>query len=100
MRYQQTRAFIYDLFAPRLGGRLGAAFDWGIMALIVVNILAVLVETIDPIAAAYGDELYLVELVSVSVFTVEYLAHVWSITEAREYDDPVWGRIRFAVTRS
>lgn len=98
MNYQQSRAFIYKIFAPRLGGRLGAAFDWGIMSLIVVNILAVLVETIDPVAAAYGAELRLIELISVSVFTLEYLAHVWSITETREYGDPVWGRIRFITT--
>jgi voltage-gated potassium channel len=96
--YRTARSFTYRLFAPRLGGRLGIALDWGIMTLIVINILAVLLETVDPVAAAYGRELYLIEIVSVSVFTVEYLAHVWSIPESRTYEDPVRGRLRFMLS--
>jgi voltage-gated potassium channel len=68
------------------------------MGLIVVNIIAVLLETVDPVAAAYGRELYLIELISVVVFTIEYVAHVWSITETRSYARPVWGRVRFICT--
>nr|ABC70100.1 ion transport protein [Haloquadratum walsbyi] len=98
MNYTQARSFTYEIFAPRLGGRLGAAFDWGIMGLIVINIIAVLLETVDPIAATYGRELYLIEIISVSVFTIEYLAHVWSIIETRKYDNPILGRIRFTFT--
>lgn len=98
MNYAQARLFTYEIFAPRLGGRLGAAFDWGIMGLIVINIIAVLLETVDPVAAAYGRELYLIELISVVVFTIEYVAHVWSITETRSYARPVWGRVRFICT--
>ena len=57
MMYRRVRAFTYELFAPRLGGRLGIAFDWGIMTLIVVNIVAVLLETVEPVSAAYRREL-------------------------------------------
>jgi|APHM01.1.fsa_nt_gi Ion transport protein. len=98
INYTQVRTFVYEIFAPRLGGRLGAAFDWTIMGLIVINIIAVLLGTVDSVATTYGRELYLIEIVSVSVFTVEYLAHVWSIIETRAYDNPVWGRIRFIFT--
>lgn len=35
------------------------------------------------------------ELVSVAVFTIEYLARVWSCVEADEYRGPVSGRFRF-----
>jgi voltage-gated potassium channel len=98
MRYQHVKAFTYELFAPRLGGRLGIVLDWGIMALIIVNIGAVLLETVDPISAAYAREFYLIELISVTVFTIEYLAHVWSITEARTYEGPIRGRIRFIAS--
>ena len=98
MNYTQARSFTYGIFAPRLGGRLGAAFDWGIMGLIVINIVAVLLETVDPIVAAYGRELYVIEVVSVVVFTIEYVAHVWSITETRAYAKPVSGRVRFICT--
>jgi voltage-gated potassium channel len=98
MNYTQLRSVTYEIFAPRLGGRLGAAFDWGIMGLIVINIIAVLLETVDPVATAYGRELYLIELISVIVFTIEYVAHVWSITETRSYAKPIRGRLRFICT--
>jgi voltage-gated potassium channel len=68
------------------------------MGLIVINISAVLLETVDPIAAAYGRVLYLIEFVSVVIFTIEYVAHIWSITETRSYARPIWGRVRFMCT--
>lgn len=98
MNYSGLRLYIYELFAPRLGGRAGAALDWGIMALIVINITAVILGTVGPIAAGYGSELFLIELVSVVVFTIEYLARVWSAVETRAYTGAVMGRLRFAVT--
>ena len=96
--YRRARSFAYGLFTPRLGGQPGTAVDWGIMSLIVINILAVLLETVDPIASSYGRELYLIEVVSVTVFSIEYLARVWSISEARRYEQPVRGRMRFVFS--
>ncbi len=98
MNYSEFRLYIYELFAPRLGGRAGAALDWGIMALIIINIGAVIMGTVDLVQNNYGTELYLIELVSVIVFTIEYLARVWSVVETREYSGSVWGRIRFTIT--
>jgi voltage-gated potassium channel len=98
MNYTQIKRFVYEIFAPKLGGRLGVAFDWGIMSLIVVNIIAVLLGTVDSIAIEYSAELYLIELASVAIFSLEYLAHIWSVTEGQTYQNPVWGRIRFMFT--
>jgi Ion transport protein. len=98
MNYSEFRLYIYELFAPRLGGRAGAALDWGIMALIIINISAVIIGTVDLVQTNYGTELYLIEVVSVVVFTIEYLARVWSVVETREYPGTVWGRLRFVIT--
>jgi voltage-gated potassium channel len=70
--------------------------DWAIITLIALNILAVMFETVDPIAAAYARELYLFELASVAIFTFEYVARLWAAVEAREFQGPISGRLRFA----
>ena len=96
MSEHPIRRRTYELFAPRLGGRVGVFVDWAIITLIALNILAVMFETVDPIAAAYARELYLFELVSVAIFSVEYLARLWASVEAREFEGPISGRLRFA----
>lgn len=96
--YRRTRRLVYGLFAPEEGGRLGYYADWAIMLLITANVGAVMLETVDPIAAAYGPELRWFELFSVAVFTVEYVARIWSVTEAPGYDTPFRARLRFAAT--
>ena len=96
MSEHPIRRRTYELFAPRLGGRVGVFVDWAIITLIALNILAVMFETVDPIAAAYARELYLFELVSVAIFSVEYLARLWPSVEAREFEGPISGRLRFA----
>ena len=88
MNYTQARSFTYGIFAPRLGGRLGAAFDWGIMGLIVINIVAVWPEPVDPIAVPYGPELSDIEVGSVRGFTIESVVYVRSLPAKRAYAGP------------
>ena len=96
--YRRTRRLVYGLFAPEEGGRLGYYTDWAIMLLIAANVGAVMLGTVDPIAAAYGPAFRWFELFSVAAFSVEYVARVWSVVEAPGYDAPFRGRLRFATT--
>ncbi|EMA58242.1 ion transporter [Halorubrum lipolyticum] len=76
----------------------GKLFNWVIISLILLNVLAVALETVDWIYAAYSAQFVLLETVSVAVFTAEYLARIWSAVEAGEpYDRPVVGRLRYAT---
>lgn len=69
----------------------------GLMLLILANVVAVIIGSVDSIAARWGDWLDLFEVISVVIFTVEYLARVWVCTEAPEYSG--WrGRLRYMVT--
>lgn len=66
--------------------------------LIIINLVAVIFETVEDLSAAYGQWFRLVEYVSVAIFTVEYLGRVWACTMFEEYEHPVWGRLRYALT--
>lgn len=95
-QYTQIRQWTYRLFAAGKGGRIGYWTDWFIMALIAVNVTAVMLETVDWIAEAYGTELFWFEVFSVAVFTVEYLGRVWSAVDDPDYNGILTGRLKFA----
>ena len=97
MTYRGYRRRVYELFEPRLGGRAGRWVDWTILILIAVNLTAVMLETVDPVFERFADAFHWLEVVSVIIFTVEYLARIWSAVEAAEYSAPIRGRVRFAL---
>lgn len=92
-----VRLHAFDLFEPRRGGTVGYVFDWFIMCLIAANVLAITLETVDSVADPLGGILRDFELFSVLVFTLEYLARIWSAVEDPTYRGPITGRLRFAA---
>ncbi len=87
-----------------LGPRL---VQMGIMCIIVLNVGAVVVETVnleDPsgkwvsLGDRYARGFSFLEWFSVGVFTVEYLLRLWSATVDPRYRAPLGGRLRFAAT--
>lgn len=80
------------------GDRLSYGFDVAIRALIALNILAVVLETVPGIRTGAGGVFLWFEWFSVAVFTIEYLLRVWSATASERYGHPVLGRLRFALT--
>ena len=79
------------------GGRAGRIFDLTVVVIITLTAFAIMLETIEPIASAARGVFAVFEVVSVTIFTLEYVARVWSCTEDPAYTHPLWGRLRFAV---
>lgn len=98
MKSHGTRDWVYGLFKVGAGGRSGWYVDYFIMLLILANVFAVILETVDPIYAGYERQFFTFEVVSVVIFSVEYVGRLWSATEHPEYQHPVWGRLRYAVS--
>lgn len=80
------------------GDRASRAFDLFIVTLIGLNVVMVIVETVDAVAQAFGPVLRAFEAFSVVVFTVEYVLRIWSCTADPDYDGAIVGRLRFAVS--
>ncbi|MBZ0215298.1 MAG: cyclic nucleotide-gated ion channel/potassium channel family protein [Fimbriimonadaceae bacterium] len=74
-------------------------FDTFIIALIITNVISSVVETVDSIGRAYGPQLALFDLISVVIFTVEYIARLWVCVELPPLRHlPTWrARLRFAM---
>lgn len=97
-RYRDCRYQVHRLFEVGAGGKLGWYIDTAIVVLIISNVIAVVLETVDPIYAAFGHEFYLFEVVSVTIFAVEYAGRLWVAVEYPKYAHPIWGRLRYATS--
>ncbi len=75
--------------------RLSKRFDIFLMSLILLNVVAVILETVDSIHNKYLLVFQYFEYLSVFVFTTEYLGRVWTCTYMEKYKHPIWGRLRF-----
>ncbi|RJT06482.1 ion transporter [Halococcus sp. IIIV-5B] len=83
------------LLATGEGGTPGQVVDWCVMALIVLNALLVMLETVGSLDAQYGHLFEAFALFSIAAFTVEYVARVWAATAGETYTRPVIGRLRY-----
>ncbi len=68
-----------------------------ILGLIVLNGLAVILQSMDSLGTRYQEQFLLFQYFSVGVFTIEYFARIISCTVDPQYQGPVVGRLRFAL---
>jgi voltage-gated potassium channel len=95
----QLRRRIYHLLeVPERGGRRSHAVQIFLVALIALNVAAVMLDTVEDVAAAWGAWLWAFEVFSVAIFTVEYVLRLWVAPERRRFARPLAGRIRWMLT--
>ncbi|MDD3014823.1 MAG: ion transporter, partial [Candidatus Gastranaerophilales bacterium] len=85
------------LDVPTYNDKASRAFDDFMITLIVLNMIAMLLQTSDSIAAAGHFIFTILEIFTIVVFTIEYALRVWSITVNHKYSKPFWGRARFCL---
>lgn len=99
MALRAVRDRVWRVLEPaREGDRTSRVFDVAIRALIALNVLAVILETVPALEQGFASAFQVFELLSVAVFSVEYLLRVWSCTASDRYSRPVRGRLRFALS--
>lgn len=70
--------------------------DLFLFVLIALNVVAVIIETVESVAARYATAFLYFEVFSVAVFTVEYVLRLWTCVADRRYARSFSGRLRFA----
>ena len=100
-RRRSLRRTVYHL----LGGdghddALVKAIDTFLVALIAINIVAAILESIEHLSIAHGPIFHAFDTASVMVFCLEYLLRLWTAVEMPEsrYHHPLWGRMRWATS--
>ena len=75
-----------------------ADWDWVdviLLVLILLNVLAVILETVQSLQLRFGTAFRAFEVFSVRVFSVEYAARIWACTADPRYRQPIIGRLRY-----
>ena len=90
---------IYDILVEtednELVDRIVAGF---LMLLILINTAAVVAETVDDLNARFGSIFNAIEIVSIVIFSVEYLLRLWIAPLNPLYAKPLTGRLRYAFS--
>lgn len=75
-------------------------FDVFISILILVNVFALILETVHEFNEIYGSYLANIEFYSIIIFTFEYLLRVWVSTEDFRFRGAFWGRLKYIFSFS
>lgn len=65
--------------------RAGHIIDIFLIGLILINVVAIVLESVVSLAEQYKAQFLMLEFYSVAIFAVEYLLRVWSCVERVEY---------------
>ncbi len=90
---------IHDLLEiSRRSGDLSWYIDIFIISLILANVIALILETVEPLYLKYGRFFELFEIFSVIFFTVEYILRVWTANYLPDFKKAITGNLRYVLT--
>jgi len=97
--YQKTKQKVHILLHPELGESKADKFvNIFIITLIILNVLAVMIETVKGIHDKYETFFEYFDKVSVGIFAIEYILRVWSCTHDPRYKGSIKGRLKYMLT--
>jgi voltage-gated potassium channel len=94
LRWRLSRWFDDD---PSHTNKAAHLFNVLLATLIIANVIAVVLETVEPIRDRYVTVFSLAEHTATAVFSVEYILRLWTVVDLRggRYAHPIWGRLRY-----
>jgi len=96
IKYKKRLYEILEVAA--IGDRISKLFDIFIMTLITLNVIAVILATVERLNLQYQYYFRVFEIFSVIIFTIEYLLRVWTCTINKNFRNSITGRIKYAFT--
>ena len=89
------RQRIHDILSEAPSSRVGKAVSAFLHGLIALNVLALVVGTVEGVRDLSPQTFWAIEAFSVAVFTVEYVLRVWACIVEPRFSRPIVGRLRF-----
>lgn len=94
-----ARRRIYQILELGQEGDLHSRlYDLSLIVLILLNALAVLLESVQTLADQYHVQFAWFEACSVGIFAIEYVLRLWSCVENKTFQSGVGGRFQYAIT--
>ncbi len=98
---RQLRRWVARIFDDSLPPNLAAEIvNAALAVLIVVNVVAIILESVEEFRQAYDAWFWRIERFATAVFAVEYVLRLWTVVDRadRRYPEPFRGRLRYAVS--
>lgn len=90
---------VYEVIeVAKEGDKSSKIFDYSILTLIILTAVAIVMESYEDINRIYSLEFRIFELVSIVIFTVEYLLRVWTSNLKYPQMSPAKARIRYVFS--
>jgi voltage-gated potassium channel len=94
--YHATKKKVHILLHPELGDtKWDRLINTFIIVLIILNVVAVMLETVPSIHEPHARFFRKFDIVSVIIFTIEYVLRVWSSNHDPRYRHSIHGRLRY-----
>jgi voltage-gated potassium channel len=94
-----SKARVYQIMEdPNDLSRASKIFNFSMMTLISLNVLAIILETVPELRDEYFTVFVAFEVFSIGVFSVEYAIRLWAATADERYRARITGRLRYALT--
>lgn len=95
------RQRVYSTMNPDIhSGDLHAVFDIFMGGVIFLSVVAVMLESVSDVHDVLAHEFHIFDMITVAIFSIEYLFRVYSCVEDPEYEDPITGRLRYMISPS
>lgn len=94
---RQRIAALFDDDVPQ--SMLAHALNILLAILILVNVAAVILESVEPLRIHYSRAFLLIEHIATIVFAIEYILRVWTSVDLRNgrFRQPYTGRLRYMI---
>jgi len=100
--YHATKKKVHGLLHPEIVGdsRWDKIVNTFIITLIILNVIAVMLETVTSFMDTPEEVAFFhyFDLISVIIFTIEYVLRVWSSNHEPKYKHSVHGRLKYMVS--
>lgn len=98
---QSLRAQVYALFnATPTSFSLNKYIDYVVIMAVLVSVVCIVLETVQEINAQWSVQFHILDLLTVAIFSVEYVLRVYSCCEQAQYAKPLRGRIKYMLSAS
>lgn len=93
------RKWFYQALVEKRGDHWARLLNGFLVALIVLNVIAVILESESSIHSLHPHSFWIFESISVVIFTVEYYLRVWICVEGKpQHQSAIKGRIRYLLS--
>ena len=101
MGYSQVQQRILEILeSGQKGDRTSRVCDTLIALLVVINIVAVTLESVSDFSVKYANQFYAIEFFSVVIFSIEYLTRLWASAAKNAAEDKIFGSSRLGYMLS